>query len=142
MYVFTLLAVLLTSFTKPETQAVDVLLTDIRNPKGYIVFGVYKDEATFAKETPYMQTKYVKTVSNGQMKLQINLEPGVYGLTMLDDENSDFKMEYNFLGLPKEGFGFSNYYHKGFTKPKFETFKFEVKKNQKQQVTIKVRYIL
>jgi uncharacterized protein (DUF2141 family) len=46
----------------------------------------------------------------------------------LDDENSTGKMEYNMFGIPREGFGFSNYYHKGLLKPHFDAFSFSVKK--------------
>jgi uncharacterized protein (DUF2141 family) len=76
------------------------------------------------------------------MTVQFALEPGVYGLCLLDDENNNGKMEYNFLGMPKEGFGFSDHYHTGITKPKFDSFKFTLSKNQDKDVTIKVRYIL
>jgi uncharacterized protein (DUF2141 family) len=30
------------------------------------------------------------------MKVGLTLEPGIYGLTLLDDENKDKLMEYNF----------------------------------------------
>jgi uncharacterized protein (DUF2141 family) len=50
-------------------------------------------------------------------------------------------MEYNFIGIPKEGFGFSDYYHSGLTKPKFDAFKFTLEKEKKKKITIKVRYM-
>ena len=51
-------------------------------------------------------------------------------------------MEYNFLGMPKEGFGFSDYYHTGLSKPSFDKFNFVLARGQSKYVKIKVRYIL
>jgi uncharacterized protein (DUF2141 family) len=50
-------------------------------------------------------------------------------------------MEYNFLGIPKEGFGFSDYYHKGIKKPKFDSYKFSINKDQTKRITIRIRYM-
>ena len=80
-------------------------------------------------------------MKNGTLKVKLDLEFGEYGLSLLDDENNNTKMDYNFIGLPKEGFGFSNYYHTGFTKPHFNTFKFKHLKNNLAKVVIKVRYM-
>ena len=50
-------------------------------------------------------------------------------------------MDYNFLGIPKEGFGFSNYYHTGLTKPKLNSFAFEVLENKNTKVEVKMKYM-
>jgi len=75
------------------------------------------------------------------MNVHLTLEPGTYGLTLLDDENMSSLMEYNFIGIPKEGFGFSDYYHTGIKKPKFDQFKFTIKENEKRTINIRIRHI-
>jgi len=125
-----------------NAEEVEVTITGLRNAKGNIVIGVFKDEATFQKETAFLSKSFIKKeIVGGKMKVTISLEPGVWGLSLLDDENTSGLMEYNFLGIPKEGFGFSDYYHSGLTKPKFKDFKFSVEKGQKKQILIKIRYI-
>lgn len=37
-----------------------------------------------------------------------NIAPGTYAVVVFHDENSDGKFNRNWLGLPKEGYGFSN----------------------------------
>lgn len=37
-----------------------------------------------------------------------NLPPGNYAVAAIHDENSNHKLDRNFLGIPKEGFGFAN----------------------------------
>jgi uncharacterized protein (DUF2141 family) len=127
---------------KLNAQEVDVTITGIRNLKGQIVIGVFRDDPTFQKEDAFLSKKFAKKdIADGVMKIQFAMEPGLYGLTLLDDENSSGLMEYNFIGIPKEGFGFSDYYHTGLSKPKFDAFKFTLEKDQKKKITIKIRYM-
>jgi uncharacterized protein (DUF2141 family) len=51
-------------------------------------------------------------------------------------------MEYNMVGMPKEGFGFSNYYHTGFTKPDFKQFLVNINTKEKDPIVFQIRYIL
>ena len=81
-------------------------------------------------------------MTNGMLKTTIEIESGVYGLSILDDENSDAKMEYNMVGMPKEGFGFSNYYHSGFTKPNYKQFLVNINPSEKSPIVFQLRYIL
>lgn len=43
-----------------------------------------------------------------------NLPPGVYGVAAIHDENSNAKLDKNFFGIPKEGYGFANNPHTSF----------------------------
>lgn len=129
-------------FNFDNSQNVELTITGIRSSEGKIRIGLFKDDQTFQKETAAQNFEFEKTgLKNGEMTVQLELEPGIIGLSLLDDENDDSEMNYNFFGLPKEGFGFSNYYHSGFTKPVFDDFDFELNKPD-QRVEIKIRYVL
>lgn len=45
---------------------------------------------------------------------------GTYALVVIHDENKNKKMDKNFLGIPKEGFGFSNNPKVGLSAPSYE----------------------
>jgi len=125
-----------------SAQEVEVTITGVKTAKGQIVIGLFKDDPTFQKEDAFLSRKFAKKdIKNGEMKISFTLEPGLYGLTLLDDENDSGLMEYNFIGIPKEGFGFSDYYHSGITKPKFDAFKFAIEKDQIKKINVKVRYM-
>lgn len=49
-----------------------------------------------------------------------HLPAGRYGVAVLHDENSNHKLDRNFLKIPKEGFGFANNPHVGLSAPKWE----------------------
>jgi uncharacterized protein (DUF2141 family) len=135
--------IILSIFTSTElTQNVEVNVSGIRNNRGFIIISVFKDQASFEKEKPFTSKKFdKKEMHNEHLIAKFNLEEGVYGFALLDDENNDSKMKYSFLGIPQEGFGFSNYYHSGFTKPKFEAFKLQINKQVLNKTKMKIRYM-
>jgi uncharacterized protein (DUF2141 family) len=115
--------------------------TNIQSNKGNIIITVYETAKAFEAEKPLITKAFSKSnVRNGVLTAQINLPKGTYGIAVLDDENKDQEMNYTLLGMPTEGFGFANYYHTGFSYPKFEDFQFQ--HNSKEQTHIvKLRYL-
>ena len=121
---------------------ISVTIKDIKTSNGQILIGIYKDDVSFDKEIAYKKVQAFKTkISNGTLVVEVKLEPGKYGISLMDDENFNGKMDYNFIGIPKEGFGFSNYYHTGLTKPKLKSFLFEVIENKNTKVEVKMKYM-
>ena len=121
---------------------IEITVKNIKTQKGKILIGIFKDNASFDTEKPFKSVQASKeSMKNGLLKVTTQLEPGVYGASLLDDANNNTKMDYNFIGVPKEGFGFSNYYHKGFSKPKFKTFQFEVKEAVSTKIDMAIRYM-
>ncbi len=139
---FSLILVFLFGSAITKAQNIEVVFSGIRSSEGRIRLEVFIDEQGFEKEKGIMIKYFKKTnLLDGVMNVKFDLPPGTYGLALLDDENNDDKMNYSFIGLPKEGFGFSNYYLSGLFKPKFEVFKFTVIKGQSQKVHMKIRYM-
>ena len=133
------------SITRPTYLSVSrqIIIKNIRNGKGRLSIGVFKDASSFEEEKPYRIIVIPKKeMTNGILKTTIEIESGVYGLSILDDENNDAKMEYNMVGMPKEGFGFSNYYHSGFTKPNYKQFLVNIHPSEKTPIVFQLRYIL
>jgi uncharacterized protein (DUF2141 family) len=124
------------------SQNIEANISGIRAKQGQIVIKVFKDEKSFQDDKPSMVKKFKKTeITNGAMLAKLTLEPGIYGLTLLDDENNDNEMNYSFMGIPKEGFGFSNFELKKLARPTFAEFDIEVKANSKYKVNMKVKYL-
>lgn len=107
-------------------STITVNITNVRNKDGSIRLSVFKDEASFSAEKASKTMLLNKNeLSDGKMNTSVQLPSGTYGIAVLDDENSNEKMDYRVM-MPKEGFGFSNFYLTGLRKPKFEKFKFLV----------------
>ncbi len=124
------------------SQEVTINISDIRSAKGSISIMAFPDSATFKDKKPYK--RFVidkKNLKDGKITTKMTLPPGTYGISILDDENKNGKMDFNFIGYPQEGFGFSNYYHTGFSRPKFSSFIITVVENKDMSVDIKFRYL-
>lgn len=69
-----------------------------------------------------------------------NLKPGAYAFRYFHDENGDEKINTNFMGIPREGYGFSNNAKGSFGPPSFEKMLFELTKSD--TLHCKPNYIL
>lgn len=124
------------------SQTLKINVTGLRNNLGTVWIGFYTSDESFDKEQPlFFKRELKEKTKDGFLTITYNgIKPGVYGIAFMDDENNNGQMDYG-LFLPKEGFGFSNYYHTGLTKPKLKKFSFVVKEGVATVVEIKVRYL-
>ena len=63
------------------------------------------------------------------------LKEGSYAIRYFHDENSNKELDMNFLGIPKEGIGFSNDAYGKFGPKDFEEWLFDVKDNTEIKLT-------
>ena len=123
------------------SQHVEMEITNIQNAKGCIRVAIFRSDEDFKKEIPVKEFVFNKVgIKNGKMTVKFEWKEGRYGFALLDDENEDGKMNYNFLGVPKEGYGFSNYEHTGLTKPSFSNFAVDIKHGL-NKVKVNMQYI-
>lgn len=121
---------------------ISITITNIRSSKGTIYVAIFYNDEHFQKSDNFERIPYrKKDLVDGTLKVSMYVKPGIVGLSLLDDEDNDGEMNKNFLGIPREGFGFSNYYHTGFNHPVFDDFKFEVRKGEHTSIAMKIRYL-
>ncbi len=113
----------------------------IRNEKGQLVAAVFLSQSDFDQERTFYEKAFDKShMINGRLILKLGLPAGIYGISILDDEDGDQKMKYNRIGIPREGFGFVNCETKGLRKPGFSDFKTELRQKEEWRQA-KMRYI-
>ena len=118
---------------------VTVTVTDIEGDKGDILIGVYnRDDGSFAdtskyykKATVIIEGKTVSTTFKG-------LPNGVYAVAVIHDENQNKKIDKNFLGIPTEGYGFSNNHRFMLRGATFKESQFELDKDK--EIVVKMGY--
>jgi len=67
----------------------------------------------------------------------IDLPEGMYAIALFIDVNKNLKIDKNFLGIPKEQFGFSNNAMGRLSAPSFEQAMFQVSGNTIQNINLK-----
>lgn len=124
-----------------SAQTLKISITGLRSHSGSVVLGFYINDQSFEDEKPlFSKTESKASAVNGMLTITYTgIKPGTYGVVLLDDENNNGKMDFGWL-LPQEGFGFSNYYHSGLTKPKLSKFSFVIT-NEPKAIELKVRYM-
>ena len=119
---------------------VPISISGLRNTKGRVIVQVFRNEKDYEDQKPFKKLTFDKTgIDNGLITVKLKLEPDAYGFTMVDDENANGTIDKNFIGIPKEGFGFSNFLMEKMSKPKFGQFVVDLK--ILQPVVIKVKYM-
>tara|TARA_B100000287_G_C20266459_1_gene636179 strand:- start:8 stop:430 length:423 start_codon:yes stop_codon:yes gene_type:complete len=77
----------------------------------------------------------VKKIGKGTYKGSFEIPPGTYAIGVYIDENDNEKLDTNFLGIPKEQYGFSNN-ARAFGIPKFEAASFSLNTYKKVQIML------
>ena len=125
-------------FASSETS-ITIEITNIKHPKGTLRLGVFRAGNTFGSTYTKPDFGQMVTVTGkGIERTVMNLPPGRYALALYHDMNDNWKLDKNFVGYPKEPFGFSNNYRPIFTGPSFEDCVFEVKENGSSLLKIKL----
>lgn len=121
-------------------QTLNIKVCGIRNSNGSLQLMFYQNQKTFEDDKPFLIKRFSKTnIKKGEFNSKISLSPGTYGIVLLDDENNSRQMEYYLFKIPDEGYGFSNYYHSGLTRPKFKDFSFTLA-NDELDIKIVAKY--
>ncbi len=89
--------------------ALHVTATGARRVAGNITFTLYgADPARFLKSRSSLSVIRVKLAGSSADACFLVSEPGTYAVAVFHDENDNHHFDRNFLGLPAEGYGFSN----------------------------------
>jgi uncharacterized protein (DUF2141 family) len=102
--------VLLISILPAVACAGDLTVTieHIRNDRGSILAALYDSATTFMQQPAARATFKVKAAQGEVQYVFHDLPAGKYALSAFHDENDNGKLDKNFVGYPKEGYGFSN----------------------------------
>ena len=110
-------------------------ITNIKNNNGCIYFSIYKNPNNFLDRKKAYKNIKLKAKKNLSYKLDLN--KGIYAITLFHDENSNNILDRNFFHFPTEGYGFSTNPFL-FGKPKFSDAEF-ILENDKI-IKIKMNY--
>ncbi len=125
---------LLTSSSSKHTLTVEV--ENVDPGKGTVYLAFYDNKNDFLNHDNTSFFKAVKADSK-VMKITIpNVKRGWWAMAVLQDENGNKKMDYNFLGAPLENFGFSNNPRIFMAEPSYDDCKFYMQSDTTIRVDI------
>lgn len=123
----------------PAAVALSVRVTALNNDRGRVAVALFASAEAFPDQKRALAGKLTR-IENGKATVRFeNVRPGVYAVAVLHDENENDEMDFNFLGMPLEGYGFSNDASAMFGPPSFEAASFKLAARD-SFVPVKVRY--
>ena len=110
-------------------SALTVHVIGARNTKGRIGVVLFRSAEGFPNDTSKAIHQQSVNIDSNTLSAETtfrNLSYGTYAVSVLHDENGNGKMDKNFMGIPKEGYGASNNPRKRMGPPGFDEAKFSV----------------
>jgi uncharacterized protein (DUF2141 family) len=119
---------LLTASFAFSQVTINVEVNGLKNNKGQVMIGIYNSDKTFLEKTFRGNVALIK--KNKATATFANMPAGEYAISVFHDENSNGKLDVNFMGIPKEEYAASNG-AKGFMgPPKYTDAMFKVNENK------------
>ncbi|UCH13696.1 MAG: DUF2141 domain-containing protein [Bacteroidales bacterium] len=136
LFILSILSTLLLNTTSGQDDKHDLTLVvrNIRNDKGRLAAQLLNEEEL------QIEGKHIYINGENASAVFHNIPQGKYAIRIFHDENKNGKMDFNWIKIPKEGYGFSGNPKNTFKSPDIEELLFELDSDKK--ITIKMIYIL
>jgi len=115
----------MTGFTQPHELTITV--NDINEVKGQLRIGLFSNAENFKLKANPVDSAVIEVTSKTISYTFKHLNSGTYAVAVYHDENDDGILNKRQLGIPVEGFGFSNFQTKQKKPPDFNEVSFELK---------------
>ena len=125
----------------PPPAQVEIQVQGLRNAQGLLRLCLTRDPAHFpdCEGDPTALKRSVGAAQAGSIRLG-GVAQGTYALAVIHDENSNGRLD-KFMGIPREGFGFSRNPRIRFGPPRFDEVRFDVAAGNVRQV-VRMKYLL
>jgi len=106
-----------------------------------VLCAIFSSASDFPKRTNKAVAHARSDIAHGHAVCEFSGIPsGTYAVSVVHDENSNGKMDTNFMGIPREGVGSSNHAKGHFGPPKFEAAAFHFS-GDREDLKITVNYL-
>ena len=126
------------SIAYAQTGTLTAKISEIQGREGAISVGLYTSAETFPETEKSYNGRIIKVTGEKAVAMFEDIPAGTYAIAVFHDTNSNSKLDTNFLGIPNEGYAFSNNVLGTFGPPDFEDASFKLDGNK--TVEIKMGY--
>ena len=110
---------------RAQENVIHVEIEQLRSDRGQVVCALYASADGFPKDSQKAVAHATSPISNRRAICDFSgIMPGSYAVSVFHDENSNGKLDTNFLGIPREGVGASNGARGHMGPPKFDAAAF------------------
>ena len=90
-------------------NVIHVEISGLRSDKGQMLCALFASADAFPKKAEKAVARLTAKIAERQAVCDFGgVAPGTYAVSVVHDENSNGKLDTNFIGMPREGVGASN----------------------------------
>jgi uncharacterized protein (DUF2141 family) len=139
MYKQVLLLLCITVLEAKSQNKIVGKVSGLENNKGVCRACLFANEASFNGHDKPVACVTVPVQNKTAQIVFDHVPAGTYAVSVFHDANNNNKMDKNFLGIPKEGYGASLNKLPFASAPNFKDNKFTLKENSNATLNIKIR---
>lgn len=113
-----------------QSSEIQFEILAINSDSGKVYIQLFQGEKNY-KQGKALASSVIKAKAGDNTVMFHNIEQGEYAIRFFHDQNDNGQLETNFIGMPTEGYGFSNDAKPNFGPAKYEDMKFEVMADSK-----------
>lgn len=136
---FSLLFLFLSTGNADAQSKIVVTVTNLVNDKGSCKACLFNNASSFAGNGTAIKCIDIPIKNKTAATVFNEVPKGIYAIAVFHDENNNNKMDKNFLGIPKEGYGASKNKLPFASAPSFKENKFELPENGTVHIEIHLR---
>lgn len=110
-----------------QAAQLTVNVSEMASGKGHLMVALYAGSKAYQSGDSSFSTRIKVQGETGKVTFS-DLPDGDYAIKIYQDENDNKTLDFNMLGIPKEGYGFSNNAGR-FGQPSYEKAQFSIKDN-------------
>ena len=124
----------------PLLPGIHVRVTGLRSSNGHVICTLFNSPNGYPSDDSKSLTRRTVVVKDRMAYIDFDGVPaGKYAFVMFHDENANGEFDFNVLGMPKEGYAFSDNVRPLFSAPSFKTAAFDYPGGN-LSLTIEMRY--
>ncbi|WP_299194968.1 DUF2141 domain-containing protein [uncultured Amphritea sp.] len=129
------------AFAQPPCSGIHMKILNIKNSTGTIACALFESPEGFPKDYLHFATNIVSIrIRESQASCHFtDIPPGNYAIAVVHDENMNGILDTNWMGVPREGFGFSNNAKALLSAPSFSAASFQYD-GQSIDMALKLNY--
>jgi uncharacterized protein (DUF2141 family) len=125
----------------PQGNVIHIEIRGMRNSNGQVMCALYSSPDGFPKKGEKAIAHVSSAIVDKQAVCEFSgIAPGTYAVSVIHDENSNGKLDTNFMGIPREGVGASNDAKGHLGPPKFDAAAFRFS-GGRLNLTITMKYL-
>lgn len=127
----------------PADSIIHVEISGLRNDKGRVLCALYSSAQAeaFPKKADKAVARLTAKIAEGRAVCDFSgIAAGIYAVSVVHDENSNGKLDTNFMGMPREGVGASNDAKGHMGPPKFSAASFRYE-GGRMDLKIRLNYL-